>query len=73
MLLMVLAKYIIIKTFVFLEKIFVFEVDGRMISLAVFSENMHMHQENVEKNFLGIFFWGPIKIMTKSLVSMSFK
>ena len=60
MLLMVLAKYIIIKTFVFLEKIFVFEVDGRMISLAVFSENMHMHRKNVEKNFLGIFFWGPI-------------
>ena len=59
MLLMVLAKYIIIKTFVFLEKIFVFEVDGRMISLAVFSENMHMHRKNVEKNFLGIFFGGP--------------
>ena len=56
---MVLAKYIIIKTFVFLEKIFVFEVDGRMISLAVFSENMHMHWKNVEKNFLGIFFGGP--------------
>ena len=68
---MVLAKYTIIKTFVFLEKIFVFEVDGRMISLAVFSENMHMHRKNVEKNWV-YFLGGHNFVPTKSLVSMSF-